>query len=191
MGIVSYVGAHGESAEGRRKRSAGQLATSFFLGIVLSLLAMGTAAAVFGRLLARWSTAFVAATAALSILAGVAALLGPALRRHVHNPEVSRRGGMSGAFVYGLLYTVATLTTSAGPLMLLLTVAAAIGRPFYGAMLSLMYGVGRGLPFLIAGLSAGRLAGWMAPLERGRRVTEVVSGLALVGVGAYFLTLTF
>lgn len=43
---------------------------------------------------------------------------------------------------------MATLTTSAGPLLLLLTVAAALGRPAYGAALSLAYSIGRGVPFL-------------------------------------------
>ena len=92
-------------------------------------------------------------------------------------------------FVYGLFYTAATLTTSAGPLMLLLTIAAAVGRPLYGAGLSLAYGIGRGLPFLLLGLFAGRIGGWLARLERTWRIAEVVSGLALIGAGVYFLRL--
>lgn len=187
--MVSYIGAHDHGDSTTSGRTGLPIAVSFFAGITLSLLVLGTAAAYFGRLLVKWSASFAVAAAVLSIAAGVIALFGPALRRHISNPNVKKRGGIGGAFVYGLFYTVATLTTSAGPLMLLLTIAAAVGKPVYGAALSLAYGIGRGLPFLLVGLFAGRVSGWLARLERGRRVAEVVSGLALIGVGVYFVRL--
>ena len=101
MGIISLVGAQGDLSESESRRSARLLASAFFLGIVLSLVVMGTAAAVLGKLLARWTAGFAIATAVLSILAGAAALLGPAIRRRVRNPEIQKRRGMSGAFAYG------------------------------------------------------------------------------------------
>lgn len=190
MGIASYIGAHGDADADKVQRNAKALAFSFFFGLTAGLLILGTAAAWFGRLLAQWSAPFAMATAVLSIVAGLVALLGPVMRRLVTNPAVKQRGGAGGAFVYGLLFTVATITTSAGPLMLLLTIAAAMGKPLYGALLSLAYGIGRGLPFLLIGLFASRVTAWVGRMERGRRAAEVVSGAALVGVGVYFLTLT-
>lgn len=187
--MISYIGAQEEPADPQRRHGGFVLAATFFGGIVLSLLILGTAAAYLGRLLVRWSSSFAIATAVLSIVAGLIALSGPQLRLRIANPNIQKRSGIGGAFVYGLFYTVATLTTSAGPLMLLLTIAAAVGQPLYGAVLSLAYGIGRGLPFLLLGLFAGRIAGWLSRLERGRRAAEVVSGLALIGVGAYFLRL--
>lgn len=121
-----------------------------------------------------------------SLVAGLAAIFGPLVRRYVPDPEVSNRGGMVGAFFYGLLYSVATVTTSAGPLLLLLTIAAAIGRPVFGAALSFSYAIGRGLPFLLLGVFAGTVAVWLARLGRARRIAEVVSGLALIGLAFYF-----
>lgn len=187
--MVSYIGAHGNVGGAQSRHSAKLLALAFFAGVTTGLLVLGTAAAYFGRLLVRWSASFAVATAVISILAGVLALFGPFIRRRVPNPEIKKRGGAGGAFVYGLLFTIATITTSAGPLMLLLTIAAAVGKPLYGAGLSLAYGVGRGLPFLLVGLFAGHVAGWLARLERGRRVAEIVSGLALIAVGIYFARL--
>lgn len=119
-------------------------------------------------------------------MAGLAAIFGPAIRRYVPDPEISNRGGIAGAFVYGLLFSVATVTTSAGPLLLLLTVAAAIGRPAYGATLSLSYAIGRGLPFLLLGLFAGTVGAWLARIRRARRVAEIVSGVALIVLAVYF-----
>lgn len=94
---------------------------------------------------------------------------------------------MLGAFTYGVVFSVATITTSAGPLILLLTAAAAIGKPLYGAVLSLGYAIGRGLPFLLLALFSGHVQRWLDRIERFRRPFEVLSGLALVGVAGYFL----
>jgi cytochrome c-type biogenesis protein len=59
-----------------------------------------------------------------------------------------------GSFLYGFIFS---LGTSAAPLLLLLTVAAAQARPEYGFILALAFGIGRGLPFLLAGIFAGLL----------------------------------
>ena len=165
------------------------LSFAFFFGVVLSLLVLGVAASYAGRLLSGWSAAFAVGAALFSLAAGLAAIFGPALRRRVPDPEISKRGGVAGAFLYGLLYSVATVTTSAGPLLLLLTIAAAIGRPGYGAALSLSYAIGRGVPFLLLGLFAGTVGAWLARIGPARRVAEVVSGVALLGLALYFARL--
>lgn len=111
------------------------------------------------------------------------------MRRRIPDPNVRKRGGLAGAFVYGFLYSVATVTTSAGPLLLLLTIAAAVGNPLYGALLSLAYAIGRGIPFLLLGLFAGTVGAWLARIGTARRIAEVVSGIALIGLAVYFVRL--
>jgi len=175
--------------EGGRRRRGAFVSLAFFFGLVISLLAIGIAAVYLGRLLASWNVAFAIGAAVFSLAAGLAAIFGPTLRRHVPDPEVRKRGGLVGAFVYGLLYSVATITTSAGPLLLLLTVAAAVGRPVYGAVLSLSYAIGRGAPFLLLGLFAGTVGAWLARMGRARRIAEVVSGVALLALAIYFVRL--
>lgn len=162
---------------------------AFFGGLVLALTVLGTIAAMVGRLLTQWNVAFALGAAAVTLAAGLATLFAPAIRRRVPDPEIRRRRGVAGAFAYGILFSVATITTSAGPLILLLTVAAAIGRPVYGAGLSLSYGVGRGIPFLALGLFAGRVSAWLARVDRARRYAEIVSGVALLGLAIYFVWL--
>lgn len=175
-----------------RRRSYGfALASAFFLGVVLSILGLGIAASYLGRLFASWSIGFAAFTALFSFAAGAAAIAAPWIRRYIPAPNVEKRGGLSGAFVYGLAYTLATVTTGAGPLLLLLTITAAIGRPLYGAAVSLAYGIGRGLPFLLLGIFAGAIGSWLARIEKLRRAAELVSGIALVGIGGYFSWLAF
>jgi len=179
------VGSQIEGApEDKRRRRVVLLSLAFFFGIVLSLLALGIAASFAGRLYSKWNVGFALGAALFSLLAGLGAIFGPLLRRFVPDPEVSKRGGIAGAFLYGLLYSIATVTTSAGPLLLLLTIAAAIG-----AVLSLSYAIGRGVPFLLLGLFAGTVGAWLAPLGFARRIVEVASGIALVGLAVYFARL--
>jgi cytochrome c-type biogenesis protein len=159
---------------------------AFLLGVVIALVALGTAASLLGRLLAGWRRGFAIGAAVLTALAGLAVLLGPQLRRLVPDPPVPKGSGVAGAFTYGVLFSVATITTSAGPLMLLLTIAAAIGRPAYGALLSLAYAIGRAAPFLALAILSTRVERWLDRVERMRRPFEVVSGVALLGVAAYF-----
>lgn len=178
-----------DAPEGKRRWRGVLLSLAFYAGITLSLLALGIAASFAGRLFARWNWIFAIVGAVFSLLAGLAAIFGPSLRRRVPDPEIRKRGGLTGAFIYGCLYSVATVTTSAGPLLLLLTVAAAIGHPWYGAFLSLAYAVGRGLPFLLLGLFAGTIGAWLARIGPARRTAEMISGIALVAIAGYFIRL--
>lgn len=190
-GLVTYVGSQVEGiADSGHRRHGLVLSIAFFSGVVLSLGALGTVAAIIGRVLAQWGAAFAAGTAVVTLLAGAAALFGPALRRRVPDPDVRRHGGVAGSFLYGSVYSIATITTSAGPLLLLLTIAAAIGRPAVGAVVAIAYAVGRGLPFLFLGVFAGRLGTVIARAERYRRPAEIVSGIVLLGLSAYFVWLS-
>lgn len=189
VGIVGYIGTHTNATVETGRRRGAALSMAFFIGLALTLVALGAAASVVGRLLTRWDAAFAVGAAVVALVAGVATLFGPALRRRVPDPAVRRRGGVVGALAYGVTYSMATITTSAGPLILLLTVATAMGRPLYGALLSLAYGVGRGLPFLALGLFAGRIGAWIERADRARRPVEVISGVALLGLAGYFVWL--
>lgn len=173
-----------------RRRHAAVLSLTFFVGVILSITSLGIAAAYLGRILTQWATGFAIATGVTSLLAGIAVLAAPWIRRHVRSPNIKKGSGPAGAFVYGMSYTVATATTGAGPLLLILTIVAAIGRPVYGAVLSLFYGVGRGLPFLLMGLFAGGIGAWLARFDRARRTVEVLSGFALIAMAIYFLRLS-
>lgn len=186
---------HGDASVDGASRRHGHtrgaaLSLAFFVGLVLTLSALGTAAALLGRLLTQWKGPFAIGAAALTLAAGLATLFAPSLRRHVPDPEVRQRRGVLGALIYGVLYSVATITTSAGPLILLLTVAAAMGRPVYGLGLSFAYGLGRGLPFLALGLFAGRVSVWIERIEPARRGIEIVSGVALLGLAIYLVRLS-
>ena len=177
IGIAGVAGA----AEGQSRRTGLLIAVAFFAGMVVNLTLLGALAGRLGGILTEsfgryWSLAM----AIFSLGAAGLAFWGP--RFKVKQLADLRRPGMAGAFGYGFIFS---LGTSAAPLLLLLTVAAAKARPEYGALLAFAFGLGRALPFLIAGLFAGAVSR-LARVASWRRALEVVSGCALLFVGFYY-----
>ena len=177
LGMAGVVSA----SESLSRRSGFLIAAAFFAGIVVNLTLLGALAGRMGAMLTEsFGRYWTLAMALLSLVAAIGAFLGPHLK--VDQLVALRRPGLAGAFGYGFVFS---LGTSAAPLLLLLTVAAAQGKPAYGLVLASAFGLGRGLPFLLVGLFAGavmrlvRVALW-------RRVIEVVSGSALLFVSAYY-----
>lgn len=119
--------------------------------------------------------------ALISAIAAVLAFYGPRIK--VNKLAALRRPGISGSIIYGVIFS---LGTSAAPLLLLLSVAAATANPFYGFLLALCFGLGRGLPFLIVSLFAGAITKF-AQLTWLRRSIQIVSGIALLFVCYYYI----
>lgn len=177
LGVAGVVGS---SAKDNR-RAGFLIALAFFAGIVANLTLLGSVAGHLGAVLTEsFGRYWALGMAMVSLIAAVAAFRGP--RLSVQKLASLRGTGLAGTFLYGFIFS---LGTSAAPLLLLLTVAAAQGRPEYGFLLALAFGIGRGLPFLLAGLFAGvlmrftRLGSW-------RGVIQIASGCALLFVSVYY-----
>ncbi|OJU62063.1 MAG: thiol:disulfide interchange protein [Armatimonadetes bacterium 55-13] len=177
IGVAGQAGAR----EGEAKGTGLWTALAFFSGIVVNLTILGALAGRLGAVLSESFGKYWALGMSLfSLVAAVVAFYGPRLK----TGELAslRRPGLLGAFGYGFVFS---LGTSAAPLLLLIAVAAAEARPVYGFVLALAFGVGRGLPFLLAGAFAGavmrltRLGSW-------RRAVHYASGVALLFVSFYY-----
>jgi len=177
IGIAGMAG----TSETQARRSGFMIAVAFFAGIVVNLALLG---ALSGRLGAILSESFgrywALAMAAASLIAALVAFRGP--RLSVDKLAAMRRPGLLGAFAYGFIFS---LGTSAAPLLLVLTVAAARGTAGYGLLLAVAFGVGRGLPFLVAGLFAGAVTRFIQ-MGRWRRAVQISSGVALLFVSGYY-----
>lgn len=161
------------------------VAFAFFSGIVACLAVLGALAGRFGVLLSEtFGQYWALAMALLSAIAAAVAFYGP--RMNVSKLAAIRRPGIGGSFAYGLIFS---LGTSAAPLLLLLSVAAATANPVYGFTLAVAFGIGRGLPFLVVSLFAGAVTKF-ARLTWLRRSIQLASGMALLFV-SYYYTRTF
>jgi cytochrome c-type biogenesis protein len=178
LGVAGVVG----SSASKNRRAGLLIAVAFFAGIVANLTILGSAAGRLGAVLTESFGRYWALSMALvSFIAALAAFQGPRLSTE---KLASLRGtGPAGTFLYGFIFS---LGTSAAPLLLLLTVATAQARPEYGFILALAFGIGRGLPFLLAGLFAGVLMRFTR-LGLWSRAIQVLSGSALIFVSVYYV----
>ena len=177
LGMAGVVGA----SETQSRKAGFLIALAFFLGIVVNLTLLGAIAGRLGGILTESFGRYWALTmAVLSFAAAILAFWGP--RLSVDRLATLRKPGLAGAFGYGFIFS---LGTSAAPLLLLMTVAAAQANPGYGAVLAFVFGLGRGLPFLLVGLFAGVLIR-LTRIGVWRRAIQTVSGCALLFVSVYY-----
>lgn len=178
IGIAGLAG----SSESRSKATGILIAVAFFAGIVVNLALLGALAGQIGLLLSEtFGRAWALGMALLSLAGAIVAWRGPRLKNE--QLESLRRTGIAGAFAYGFIFS---LGTSAAPLLLFLTAAAALSSPMWGFATALAFGIGRGLPFLLVGLFSGALMRF-AGLSAVRQPLQVASALALLFVGVYYV----
>lgn len=180
LGFAGYVG----SSSVRESKIGFSITFSFFLGIVFCLMLLGGIAGYLGAFLTEtFGKYWALAMGTISIIAAGIAFYGPYLR--VRQLESLRKPGIGGSFIYGLIFS---LGTSAAPLLLLLSFAAAKASIFYGLILALLFGIGRGLPFLVVGLFASSVSK-LAKLTWLRKSIQIISGVALLYLSFYFFRL--
>ena len=191
LGIAGVAGA--EDADASAKKRGLLLGAGFGTGMWLGMILLGALA---GRELALisgpargiWSLAM----AALALFLGFL-ILGrqgsgfPVLSQG--NPlrtALSRLPVLPAAFLVGLFYS------AGAPLVSLLFVAGlgiAKMTPEFGALLGLAFGLGRSLPFLLAGVAADALAGAGCRIG-GNRWLRVTGGSLMFLVSGYYLWLS-
>lgn len=177
LGMAGVV----STSENNVRRAGFFIALAFFLGIVVNLTLLGAIAGRLGSILTEsFGTYWALTMAVLAFAAALFAFRGP--RLEVDHLASLRKPGLTGSFLYGFIFS---LGTSAAPLLLLLTVAATQAQPRYGALLAFVFGLGRGLPFLLVGLFAGALIR-LTRIGIWRRAIQAVSGFALLFVAVYY-----
>jgi cytochrome c-type biogenesis protein len=177
IGVAGLAGA----SQVRTRYGGLQVSTTFFAGIVLSLTALGGLAGRLGALATEsFGRDWALGMAALSLIAAALAWWWP--RLPVDRLTAWRRPGVIGSLVYGVVFS---LGTSVAPFLLLLTIAAAVGRPEQAILLAFVFGLGRGLPFLLAGM-VGSAATGLTRLGLARRAIQIVSSAALLLVSVYY-----
>lgn len=165
-----------------QRRSLGS-SVAFVLGLASATTVLGVAAAAAGQRLTAVGGWLAYAVAFMALVAG-AHFLGLIRIPMPRLPRMQARAGT--AFVAGLLVSFVVAPCGTPLLAAILSYAAYEGSITYGGVLLFVYGVGAGLPILLFGHAAGRLA---ARLDRsGWRVwVDRATGAILVGLGLYLL----
>ncbi len=192
-GYLSYAtglsGADLASGEGEAHRGRMLLGSLLFvLGFTVVFVALGTLSGAVGAWLVTWRRELTVVLGVLTIVLGLAfAGLVPALQRdwRVHTvPAVGLAAAPVLGFLFGLGWTPCIGPTLAAITTLSLNEATAAR----GALLSAVYAVGLGVPFVVAGLAYRRALGAFGVIRRHQAWVTRAGGLMLVAVGLMLVT---
>jgi len=184
-----------EAGPGRPNRALGRIARDtglFVAGFTLVFVLLGLTASAVGQALLRNHELLTrvmggAVTAFGLFLAGSLILRLPGLYGEARFHPSPARWGPLAAPVAGAAFGFGW-TPCIGPVLgSVLTVAATRGSTGQGAGLLLAYGLGLGVPFLVAGLAFGRLTGAFKWLRRRVRALTLVASVLMVGFGVLLM----
>lgn len=183
--IIAYVGGYANPT-----RAKGFWLASFFtLGSSVTFMLLGVMAATVGGLfgtesrILHWFVALVCFAIGLSLLGAVKVNLDFMARLQPKRVAVT---GLVGALVLGLIVGVAGSQCGTPVLVAILGIVMAKGKLAYGASLLFAYGLGRGVPIILAGTFTGVVKA-LPMMERWTRWMEKAAGIVLIAVGLYFV----
>jgi cytochrome c-type biogenesis protein len=188
-GYLSYAtGLSGADLEsGRRGRMlAGSLL--FVLGFTFVFVALGTLSGALGEWLWAYTHQITLALGVFTILVGLAFIgLVPWLQRDVRVHRVPAVG-LAAAPLLGVLFGLGWTPCIGPTLTAVNTLAMHEGTAARGAVLSVAYSLGLGIPFLVAGLAYRRSLGAIRWVRRHQAWVTRLGGAMLVAVGLLLVT---
>jgi cytochrome c-type biogenesis protein len=188
-GYLSYAtGLTGADLETARRSRMVAGSVLFVLGFAVVFVILGTLSGAVGAWLVTWRDTLTFVLGVVTIVLGLAfAGLIPLLQRdwRMHTvPAVGLAAAPLLGFLFGLGWTPCIGPTLAAISTLSINEATA-GR---GALLSAVYALGLGLPFVAAGFAYKRVLGAFGFVRRHQVWVMRIGGLMLVGVGVLLVT---
>jgi len=166
-------------------------AAAFVLGFIAVFVALGASATVIGRVLTDHADVFSKIGGVLIVVFGLqytGLLRIPALLRDVRFHPGSLAGSPLGAFAMGLAFAFGW-TPCVGPLLgSILALAASSRSVTTGVVLLAFYGLGIGLPFLLAAFAVRPFLRVMRRLREKMRAIELSVGIVMIATGILIFT---
>ncbi|MBB4929289.1 cytochrome c-type biogenesis protein [Lipingzhangella halophila] len=160
----------------------------FVAGFSAVFVAVGTFVGGIGGLLLDYADPITRVLGALTVLLGLAFMgVLPGLRREFRIHRVPG-AGLAGAPLLGVLFGLGWTPCIGPTLAAVQTLAFQEGTAVRGAVLSLAYCAGLGLPFILASVLYRRALGAFGWVRRHYRAVMVAGGAMLVAVGLLLVT---
>jgi cytochrome c-type biogenesis protein len=188
-GYLGYVtGLSGEALERRRRSRLVLGAALFVLGFTSVFVALGAAVGGLGALLQQWTPQLTRVLGVLVLAMGLVFLGAvPALQRERRLPW-RPSAGLAGAPLLGVVFGLGWAPCIGPTLAAVLGLTLQQGSATRGAVLTVAYCLGLGLPFVLAAAGLGRGVRTLDVLRRHRVAISRAGGAMLVVVGLLLVT---
>jgi cytochrome c-type biogenesis protein len=178
-----------ELIEGKGHRNRALAGTiGFTLGFGLLFVSYGAAFGGIGSVLARNQDVITRALGVLVIVLGLAYMGRFAFFEREFGPQMRGRGVVLMSPLLGLVFGLGWVPCVGPTLAAVQTLAFTEGSAWRGALLSLLYSLGLGLPFIVIGLFFERSLGALKWMRKHRHRVQQVGGLMLFVLGVLLVT---
>lgn len=161
----------------------------FVLGFSLVFVSTGALFGGLGTLLLVHQRAVEVVLGAVTVLLGLSfGGLGPGLLQRELRVHHLPRGGLAGAPMLGIVFGVGWTPCLGPTLGAVQTLAYTQGSAGRGALLTLFYSLGLGVPFILTGLGFRRALSVFAIVRRHYALVTRLGGAFLVGIGILLMT---
>ncbi|GAW93728.1 cytochrome c biogenesis protein CcdA [Calderihabitans maritimus] len=182
--LVAYIGGYGQPS----KLRGFSYSVAFSTGLALTFAVLGVIASAIGSIFGQIGRGWFYGMAGVSFLMGLQ-LLGIINLRFPSLPVVPPKvHGILGAFLTGFFFGLVATACSTPVLAVVLTYVATKGQLWYGASLLFTYGLGQGMLLIVVGTFTGALK-QLAKMRQWSHYLTTASGLILMGVGLYYLSI--
>ena len=184
--MVGFIGGYGQTSRWK----GFSLAAFFVFGLASTFALLGVLAVSLGGVFGQVGPWWYYGVALISLVMGLNLLGILPLRFSGLTMIPPQLGGYLGAYVLGLIFGVVASPCTTPVLVAILAMVSTSGKIVDGAVLLFCYGLGHGLPLLVAGTftaAAKRLTG----LRRWTQGVNYFSGGLLILVGVYFFFLAY
>ena len=188
-GYLSYAtGLSGADLEDARRGRMVLGSALFVLGFSFVFVALGTLSGALGDWLFAYTRQISIVLGAVTILVGIGFLgLIPWLQRDVRVHRVPAVG-LAAAPLLGVLFGLGWTPCIGPTLSAVQTLAFHEGTAGRGALLSVAYSLGLGIPFILAGLAFRRMLGAVAWVRSHQLWVMRLGGIMLIAVGVLLVT---
>ena len=188
-GYLGYVtGLTGVDLERQRRGRTVLGALLFVLGFSAVFVSLGTAFGGLGAVLQRYDVELARWLGVLVVLMGLVFLgVAPALTRE-RRVRWRPAAGLAGAPLLGVTFGLGWAPCIGPTLSAVLLLATDVGTAWRGALLTLVYCLGLGLPFVLVALGLGRSQRLLGLVRRHRLAIARTGGAALVLIGVLLVT---
>lgn len=182
--VIGFIGGYGQPS-----RTKGFLLSLLFVfGMAFTFALLGMGAAVFGTIFGAVGPVWYFVIGAISILMGLHLWQVWQIRLPGLKMVPPRLGGFFGAFLTGMFFGIVASPCATPVLVAILAMVTSTANIWLGGLLLFTYGIGHGLPLLLAGTFTGFVKN-MKSFRKNGRIINYVSGAVLVAVGLYFIYL--